>query len=116
MSKIRAELINASHLEEGVSQAFVINGWPILLCRNDGQIYALLNRCSHQASPLVGGRVRRGAISCPLHGTRFRLDTGRCMGGMDYDDLRTFPVSENDKGMIEVLVPDEQPGVRERPV
>lgn len=116
MSDVRAELVHSSDLAEGAAQAFVINGWPVMLCRNDGKIYALLNRCSHQASPLTAGRIRRGAISCPLHGTKFRLDTGRCMGGMDYDDLRTFPVNENEKGMIEVLVPAEQPGVRERPV
>ena len=52
---------------------------------------------------------------CPLHGARFEVATGRCIGAA-YPDLRTFPVRVNGDGMIEVAVPDAPPGMDELPV
>ena len=51
---------------------------------------------------------------CPLHGARFELASGRCMGGA-YKDLRTFPVRVVD-GQVEVAVPDAKPGMEELPI
>lgn len=44
---------------------------------------------------------------CPLHGARFELSSGKCLGG-GYASLRTFDVAVID-GMIHVAVPDEAP-------
>jgi nitrite reductase/ring-hydroxylating ferredoxin subunit len=51
---------------------------------------------------------------CPLHGARFEMASGRCIGGA-YKDLRTFPV-RIEGGQIEVCIPDEAPGMDELPV
>jgi nitrite reductase/ring-hydroxylating ferredoxin subunit len=51
---------------------------------------------------------------CPLHGARFEVATGRCIGGA-YRDLRQFAVREID-GTIEVCIPDTPPGMEELPV
>jgi nitrite reductase/ring-hydroxylating ferredoxin subunit len=92
-----------------------IAGWHVLALRgHDGQIHAVNDRCTHQAALLSSGRVRRGAIMCPLHGARFAVGTGKCLGGA-YPDLRVFPLREVE-GMIEVCLPDSQPGPNELPV
>ena len=66
------------------------------------------------AARLSGGKVRRGAIMCPLHGARFDLASGRCLGGA-YPDLRGFPL-RIEQGVIEVALPDHPPGFDELPV
>ena len=66
-----------------------------------------------RAARLSPGKVRRSAIMCPLHGARFELATGRCMGG-GYAPLRSFEVRTLD-GRVEVLVPDAAPGPQDRP-
>jgi alkylation response protein AidB-like acyl-CoA dehydrogenase len=88
------------------SRSLVLNGWPVLLCRSGG-LKAVINRCSHQSATLAEGRVRRGIVMCPLHGARFELASGRCIGA-PYAALRTFPTSVID-GVIHVEVPDERP-------
>ena len=60
------------------------------------------------------GRIRRGALMCPLHGARFELADGRCIGGA-YPALRQFPVREA-AGVVEVAVPTTPPGMDETPV
>jgi nitrite reductase/ring-hydroxylating ferredoxin subunit len=104
----------ASPPAEGTSVAMLANGWPVLVCRADGALHALANRCTHAASPLTEGRVRRGAIMCPLHGARFELASGRCLGG-PYAALRRFPVREVD-GMLVVTVPATAPPPEHLPV
>jgi len=89
-------------------------GWHVLIARTDQGLFAVNDRCTHQATLLSGGRIRRGAVMCPLHGARFEVATGRCIGGA-YCDLRTFPLRVQD-GQIEVALPDRQPGIEETPV
>ncbi|MDP3549916.1 MAG: Rieske (2Fe-2S) protein [Novosphingobium sp.] len=91
-----------------------IGGWHVLVAKTDDGIFAVNDRCTHQAALLSTGRVRRGAVMCPLHGARFEMDGGKCIGGA-YKDLRSFPVRIED-GVIEVCVPDAAPGMDELPV
>lgn len=91
-----------------------IGGWHVLVAKTDDGIFAVNDRCTHQAALLSTGRVRRGAVMCPLHGARFEMDGGKCIGGA-YKDLRSFPV-RIEGGVIEVCVPDAAPGMDELPV
>jgi nitrite reductase/ring-hydroxylating ferredoxin subunit len=99
--------------EEGKLAAKVA-GWHVLLARTDDGYFAVNDRCTHQAALLSTGRIRRGAVMCPLHGARFEMANGRCIGGA-YKDLRSFAVRV-ESGQIEVCVPDEQPSMEELPV
>ncbi|WP_068071681.1 Rieske (2Fe-2S) protein [Novosphingobium lentum] len=91
-----------------------LGGWFVLVAKTDGGFHAVNDRCTHQAALLSGGRIRRGAVMCPLHGARFELASGKCIGGA-YRDLRLFPVRVTD-GMIEVCVPVAPPTMEELPV
>lgn len=95
-------------------QALIVNGWPVLLCHTEGGFRAVINRCTHASSNFDGGRVRRGSVMCPLHGARFDLTSGQCLGG-PHQPLRTFPLRTTD-GWLEVAVPDQPPGPNEMPV
>lgn len=92
----------------------ILNDWPVAVCRAEGTLFAVVNKCTHANSELSGGRVRRGSIMCPLHGARFELASGKCIGAA-YRPLKTFPVRVTE-GWIEVAVPDEKPGAEFRPV
>ncbi|MFZ8990630.1 MAG: Rieske (2Fe-2S) protein [Pseudohongiellaceae bacterium] len=74
------------------------DGLNILLCNSGGVHYAIENRCTHQDSPLAGGRVRNGFIACPLHGVKFDLRTGEPRGDLARRAVQTFPVEvENNR-------------------
>ena len=96
------------------ARAVRANGWHVLAGRTDAGWFAVENRCSHAGSPLHEGRVRRGAILCPLHGARFDLATGKCLGG-PYAPLRVFAVAEV-QGRVTITVPDSPPPADHLPV
>lgn len=106
-------LIAESEFPESGALATRVAGWHLLVARTEDGFSALNDRCTHQAAQLSDGKIRRGAIMCPLHGARFEVETGKCIGGA-YADLRKFDLRVMDGG-IEVLVPDEPPGLHETP-
>jgi len=102
-----------SDVGENALIGVILNGWPVAISRCDGKLYAVIDKCTHAHSELSGGRVRHGSIMCPLHGARFDLATGNCVGAA-YRPLKTFPVRAAD-GWIEVAVPDKAPGHEHQP-
>ncbi|MFD0688212.1 Rieske 2Fe-2S domain-containing protein [Actinomadura fibrosa] len=54
---------------------------PVVVVRQDGVVRALADQCSHLAGPLSGGEVDGGAITCPWHGSTFRLSDGGVVCG-----------------------------------
>lgn len=88
-------------LNEGAATLVNVAGEAILLCHDEGEVYAIENRCSHLEEPLACGKVKWGWIACPAHGARFDLATGQAMNPPATRPIRTFPVRVVD-GMIEV--------------
>jgi nitrite reductase/ring-hydroxylating ferredoxin subunit len=70
-----------SSLEEGKPVLVEADGVPIMLVRSEGQVRALVAQCSHQGGPLHEGQVEDGCITCPWHGSRFRLSDGEATSG-----------------------------------
>ncbi len=117
MSETFHRVVKAGEIEDRSLQSFIVNGWPVLIARDEGQLHAIINRCTHAAASFTpDGRVRRGAVMCPLHGARFKLENGECIGGAGYKPLIRFPLREDSEGWIEVAVPDEAPGAEHLPV
>lgn len=114
MSESWHEVIAEADFPEDGKLATKINGWHVLIAKTDEGLFAVNDRCTHQAAILSSGRIRRGAVMCALHGARFELETGRCIGGA-YKDLRTFAL-RRENGALEVLLPDDGPGIDEMPV
>lgn len=81
------------------SRQVEVDGLSILLCNSGGVHFAIENRCTHQNTPLAGGRVRNGFISCPLHGVRFDLRTGEPRGDLARKPVRTYSVEE-ENGLV----------------
>ena len=92
---------NADDLAENGQRVVSVGGVNVLLCKSDGQIFAVRNRCTHDHEQLVGGNIRKCTIVCPFHGARFSLKTGMPFGPPAFEPIDTFPVRVVD-GHIEV--------------
>jgi len=70
-----------SDLPEGQSRYAEAGGVGVLVARHGGQVYALSNRCVHRGGPLDEGELHDGCVTCPLHGSTFRLSDGQVERG-----------------------------------
>lgn len=63
-------------LPEGSARKVDAGGVDVLLYRDGGRIHALSNTCSHMGGPLDEGEFANGCVTCPWHGSVFRLADG----------------------------------------
>ncbi len=74
----------------------------IALANVDGSFYATQNACLHLEGPLGEGRLDECVLTCPWHGWRYDVRTGK----NDFDlaiELRTYEVQIED-GEVKVAV------------
>jgi len=70
-----------AELAEGKPVLRQAKGTPVLLYRTGKRIDALVDRCSHQSGPLHEGEISDGCVTCPWHGSAFRLSDGAVVHG-----------------------------------
>ena len=95
-------------VKEGrVKTVHVLTGEAIVLTRVDGKIHAFTNTCPHMHGPLGEGEIAKGVVTCPLHGAKFDVRTGKNMGatfgGQQVGPIKTFPVNV-ENGMVWVEI------------
>jgi nitrite reductase/ring-hydroxylating ferredoxin subunit len=83
----------------------VVGDRPVLLLRQGARVHALADRCNHRSGPLHEGDVGDGTITCPLHGSRFRLDDGSVEQGPATYPQPVFETRVT-AGEVEVRRPD----------
>lgn len=71
----------AAELVEGRPACATAGDVPVLLVREGERIHALANRCNHRGGPLHEGEIGDGTVTCPWHGSRFRLADGNLERG-----------------------------------
>jgi len=69
-------VLDDAAVREDEPQRVEVDGVPILLVRSGGRLHALADRCSHRGGPLSEGEISDGCVTCPWHGSRFRLEDG----------------------------------------
>ena len=78
-----------------------------MVVRVGDQAYAYRNECLHQASPLAGGLVKDGVITCPLHFWRYEATSGVKCGEPELL-LDSYPV-RLESGTVLVEIPEPAP-------
>lgn len=59
-----------------------ILGSPVMLVKSDGVVRAISATCTHAGGPLDQGAFdAHGCVTCPWHGSKFRLDDGSVVAG-----------------------------------
>jgi nitrite reductase/ring-hydroxylating ferredoxin subunit/uncharacterized membrane protein len=76
------DAFEADSLEEATPTLAEAGGARVMLYRRGTQIYAISDVCPHAAGPLHEGTVDDDlCVTCPWHGSRFRLSDGRAVHG-----------------------------------
>jgi nitrite reductase/ring-hydroxylating ferredoxin subunit len=94
-------VLDESQLEEGTPAAARADGLAVVLIRKGGRLHALADRCSHRGCSLHGGTLNDDeTLTCPCHGSTFRLD-GSLVKGPATSPQPAFDVRTSE-GKIEI--------------
>ena len=85
----RVEVCSTEQLERDGFEVVSVEGRTILVLLDQGEVYALDNRCPHMGFPLHRGTVGDGILTCHWHHAKFDL-AGGCTFDPFADDVTSF--------------------------
>jgi nitrite reductase/ring-hydroxylating ferredoxin subunit len=94
-SAASVRVCSLEELERDRMRAVSAGGHVILLVLEQGEVYALDNRCPHMGFPLHRGTVRDGILTCHWHHAKFDL-AGGCTLDPFADDAPSFRAEVRD--------------------
>ena len=94
-------------LQPGEKKVFPLQGKTVLLINLCGEYSALDNKCPHMGGSLADGTLEGATLSCPRHGARFDVRTGKNVEGAKLafiktkvSDAKMFPVKVEGKDIL----------------
>ncbi|WP_371502827.1 Rieske 2Fe-2S domain-containing protein [Kitasatospora sp. NBC_00374] len=80
---------------------------PVLVVQeSDGVFHVLADRCSHASGPLSEGKIADGCVTCPWHGSVFRLSDGWNVDGPAIAPQPRFATRTDGDGNLQARLPD----------
>lgn len=99
-----------SDLQPDLPALVYANGYGVLLYGKGGSFHAIAARCTHAGGPLAEGEVDAElCVTCPWHGSRFRLSDGSVVRGPATAPQPAFDVRVSE-GNVEVRARAEETG------
>jgi|SRR5579862_6597898 len=97
-------LMVAADLPEGKLIRQLLGEVPVVAIRTNGAVRVLADRCSHMSGPLSDGELANGCLTCPWHGSAFRVADGAVARGPATAPQPAFETREVG-GAIQVCLP-----------
>ncbi len=94
-------VLGDSELGDGEPRRVLAGEASVMLYRQDGKLYALADTCSHLGGPLHQGTITDGCVTCPWHGSTFRMADGTIVRGPASSPQPAYSTRVNE-GRIEV--------------
>ena len=81
-------------------KGFVATGKKVLVANVDGKFYAMGSVCTHLGGPLERGRLEGQVVTCPWHGSKFDVTSGRVVGGPAMKSEPTYKLTVDGKDLL----------------
>jgi nitrite reductase/ring-hydroxylating ferredoxin subunit len=105
MSYIKA--VETQEVPNGMMKAVKLSDKEILVANVDGAYYAIGSRCPHARTDLSKGTLEGSILTCPGHGSRFDVTTGKAISGpkilfirIGVGDAQSYEVKVKDNDVL----------------
>ena len=107
------DLMPLAELRQGQPARAMLGEVPLFVLRDDDQVHVLANKCSHMSGPLSDGELSDGeltgakadrCVTCPWHGSVFRVRDGAVVHGPATADQPAFQ-TRIEAGIVQVCLP-----------
>jgi nitrite reductase/ring-hydroxylating ferredoxin subunit len=73
----KTKIATTSELSTTKALKVKAGGQSILVATANGHACAIANKCPHLGLPMSTGKIENGIITCPFHGSKFDMKTGK---------------------------------------
>ena len=86
--------LKTTELPIGTMKMVKLEDQEILISNVENNFYAISNICTHLKGSLVNGKLEGKLVTCPNHGAKFDVTTGKCSGPATIMFIKTTPSDE----------------------
>jgi nitrite reductase/ring-hydroxylating ferredoxin subunit len=98
------DLMPAAELADQSPVKRMLGDVPVVVIRDGHEVHVLAERCSHLSGPLSEGELAGGCLTCPWHGSVFRVADGTVVHGPATAPLPAFQARVRG-GVVQVCLP-----------
>lgn len=95
------KIATTTEVQPGKMVKVKVEGEEVLLANVGGKFYAIANKCPHMHGDLSSGKLENEEVTCPKHGAKFNITSGKAVGKPKMGFLHP---NVNDTKVIEVKV------------
>jgi nitrite reductase/ring-hydroxylating ferredoxin subunit len=96
------DAVHTNELEEGKPRSAKVGDVNVFLLKRGGSVVAMNNSCNHAGGPLAEGELDGACVTCPWHGSVFRIDDGSVVRGPAAIPQPVYDVRVESDGMVQV--------------
>ncbi len=85
------KLCKTDFVLEGDLKQFYAGETEILVIKLNGKFFCLAARCTHAGAPLAFGKLNDDTLTCPWHGSCFKITDGTVLNGPAEKPLKIYP-------------------------
>jgi nitrite reductase/ring-hydroxylating ferredoxin subunit len=100
---LRYSIGKTTDVPQGNMREFTAGNTEILVINQNGGFFALAARCTHAGAPLVEGKLKGDVLTCPWHGSQFKISDGSVLHEPAEEALEVYKV-EIEGNQIFVLI------------
>ncbi|VVC03569.1 Sulredoxin [Candidatus Burarchaeum australiense] len=94
------KVASTDDIPKGGMKGFGMNGKKFLVANVGGKFYAMESTCTHAKGPLANGTLSGKEVTCPWHGSKFDVTTGKVTGAPARKDELTYEVKVQGKDLL----------------
>jgi len=98
-----SQFVKVAEVDEipaGGRKPIVVDDMPALLLRVGDRYFAVEDVCTHDGQPLTDGPLNGVELTCPRHGARFDVRTGKPLCMPATEPIATYPVEVREDGVF----------------
>lgn len=90
-------------VKPGEGKIAEVGGKSFAVFNIDGKFHCIDNTCCHRGGPLGDGEVDGAIVTCPWHGWRYDVTTGKCLAPNPAASVPSYKVTvEGDEVKAEI--------------
>ena len=93
-------IAGADELAPGGRKSVVVDDLPALLLRIGDDYFCIEDTCTHDGQAMTDGPVQDHEITCPRHGARFDIRTGKALCMPATEPVETFELDMREDGIF----------------
>lgn len=92
-------LAKADEIAPGGRKSVVVDELPALLLRIGDEYFCIEDTCTHDGQAMTDGPVQDHEITCPRHGARFDVRTGKALCMPATEPVQTYELDIREDGI-----------------